>query len=229
VGLRNTKLLRTLMQVAAGGLVLVALAGCGRVTARIDTHRPTDPGTPVRVEAGATTTLSLTFTNTGNRTGSFTPRVTVWDGFNVRVGERNAPNVSVPAGQQRTVTWDYPVLAPGTYSLQFSVWKQDNTLLAQAPQEPQRLIVAVPAVASTKFGSGDRVRTVQTVNVRTGPGTSNREVTHVNYREHAAVGAQGRIIGGPDKADGYVWWRVEFDVGFTGWCIEDALTRATGG
>ncbi len=222
---RKMRTVKVLVQVAAGGLVLAALAGCGRVTARIDTHTPAEP-MPVQVEAGKTTTLSLTFTNTGNRTGTFIANAIVRDSANARVGE-SPRSVTVDPGRSRTVTWEHLVRSPGTYTVLFTVGKDETTILSQSPREPARLIVGLPAVVSAKFRSGDRVRVTQQVNVRTGPGTGNREVSHVNYRDHAEAGTQGRIVGGPDRADNYVWWRVEFDVGYTGWCIEDALVKTT--
>ncbi len=212
------------MQVAASLLALAALAGCGRVTARIDSYSPNNPGSPVQVEAGKTVPLSLTFTNTGNRTGTFVVRAIIKDSMNVQVGE--APlTVTVDPGKSHTVTWEHVVRSPGNYTVQFTVGRDANTFLAQEPANPARLIVGLPAVVSTKFRTGDRVRVTTAVNVRTGPGTTNPKVTHVNYRDTAPPGTEGKIIGGPDKADGYVWWRVEFDVGYTGWCIEDALTK----
>ncbi|MFH1609371.1 MAG: phospholipase domain-containing protein [Candidatus Bipolaricaulota bacterium] len=226
MGQRNTRSVRILVQVAAGVLVLAVLAGCGRVGAKITTWVPDNPAAPAQVEAGKTTTLSLTFTNTGNRTGTFVAQAVVKDSQGVKVGE-DPKTVTVDPGKSHTVTWEHLVRSPGTYTVVFTVGKDATTTFAQQPAEPQRLIVGLPPVASTEFRSGDRVRATQMVNVRTGPGTSNPEISHVNYREHAAIGTQGKIIGGPDKAGDYVWWRVEFDVGYTGWCIETALAKAT--
>ncbi|MCX7751004.1 MAG: hypothetical protein N2320_05655, partial [Candidatus Bipolaricaulota bacterium] len=94
------------------------------------------------------------------------------------------------------------------------------------PKEPVAAIVCLPPVASNKFKTGDRVKVAQAVNVRTGPGVENPKVSHVNYRDVAPAGVLGKIVGGPEKAGNYVWWRVEFEAGYTGWCIEDALTKA---
>jgi hypothetical protein len=174
------------------------------------------------VEAGKATTLRLTFTNTGNRTGSFLARAVVRDGANVLV-PIPPQTVTVAAGKQHTVTWEHIIAAPGTYTVQFILGRDLNTTFAQAPAAPERLIVGVPAVASTKFRSGDRVRVTSAVRVRTGPGTGSPEVVHVNYRGSAPAGVGGRIIGGPERAGDWVWWRVEFEAGYTGWCIEDAL------
>ena len=211
-----------------GLLILAAVAGCGRVRAKIDSYSPSDPGSPVLVEEGKSVPLSITFTNTGNRTGTFFVRAVVRDSLNVQVGPPSQ-TVTIDPGKSQTVTWEHIVDAPGTYTVQFIVGRDANTTLAQAPTNPAPLIVGLPAVISTAFALGDRVRVTTAVNVRTGPGTTASKVTHVNYRDVAPPGVEGKVVGGPEKADGYVWWRVEFDVGYTGWCIEDALTKASGG
>lgn len=221
-------LVKVLMSAAAGGLVVASLAGCGRITAKIDDYSPKDPGAPLRVEAGKTVPLSVTFTNTGNRTGSFHVRAVVKDSASIQVGTP-AKTVTVERGKSDTVTWAHVVLTPGTYTVQFIVGKDPNTTYTLAPAEPAPLIVGTQAVVSTKFKAGDRVRVSSEVNVRTGPGTDQPKVTHVNYRGSAPIGAEGKVIGGPEMAEGYLWWRVEFDAGYTGWCIEDPLTKAAGG
>jgi len=219
---------RVLMATTAGVVLAAALVGCGRVTARIDAYSPSDPGSPVRVEAGKTVTLSLTFTNTGNRSGTFYARAIVRDSANVLV---TVPpqTVTVAAGKQHTVTWEHTVASPGTYTVQFILGKDASTTYSQAPAAPTPLIVGVPAVVSTKFRIGDRVRVTDAVRVRTGPGTENPQVSHVNYRDSAPAGVEGKVIGGPERAGDYVWWRVEFDAGYTGWSIENNLARVAGG
>jgi len=226
--IQKRQTVKVLMSAAAGALVLASLAGCGRVTARIDDWSPKDPGAPIRVEAGKAATLSLTFTNTGNRTGSFLARAVVRDSANVLV-VIPPQTVTVAAGRQHTVSWEHIVASPGTYSVQFILGKDATTTYAQAPAAPAQLIVGVPAVASTKFRIGDRVRVTDAVRVRTGPGTENAQVSHVNYRDSAPAGVQGKVIGGPERAGEWVWWRVEFDAGYTGWSIENNLAKVAGG
>ena len=225
---QKRRFVQVLMMAAVGGLVAASLAGCGRITAKIDDYSPKDPGAPLRVEAGKTVPLSVTFTNTGNRTGVFQVRAVVKDSTSAQVGTP-AKTVTVERGKSDTVKWEHVVLTPGTYTVQFIVGKDANTTYSLAPAEPTPLIVGTTVVPSTKFKTGDRVRVSSEVNVRTGPGTDQPKVSHVNYRGSAPIGAEGKIIGGPEKAEGYVWWRVEFDAGYTGWCIEDPLTKAAGG
>lgn len=179
----------------------------------------------MRAEAGKTVPLSVTFTNTGNRTGEFYVRALVKDsvGLPVSIPPRT---VTVDPGKQATVTWDYLVPAAGTFTVQFVVGKDANTTWDTFPKTPAEALIGLPAVVSTKFRVGDLVRVVQAVNVRTAPGVENPKVSHVNYRDVAPAGLRGKVVGGPEKAGGYVWWRVEFEAGYTGWCIEDTLSKA---
>ncbi len=212
----------------AGALgVALALAGCGRVSARIDSGSPTDAGVPVRVEAGKTVPLSVTFTNTGNRTGQFHVRAVVRDsaGLPLVIPPKT---VTVEPGKQATVNWDWTVPAAGTYTVQFAVGKDAQSTWDTFPKTAAAAVVGLPPVVSTKFRVGDRVKVAQAVNVRTAPGVENPKVSHVNYRDVAPVGLQGKVVGGPEKAGAYVWWRVEFEAGYTGWCIEDALAKREG-
>ncbi|MCR4392346.1 MAG: hypothetical protein NUV94_06170 [Candidatus Acetothermia bacterium] len=223
--------LRTAGKVVAGVLpalgILMALAGCGRVAARIDAFSPGDPIQPARVEAGGTVTLSVTFTNTGNRARPFIAKAVVWDAMGAKVDEYKTSLASPLApGQQTTVSWTHTVRQAGDYMVQFSVWKDVETILEQQPRPPQKLVVGTAAtVATGKFRIGDRVRVTQNVNVRTNAGTQYPEISHVNYRDHAPVGSQGKVVDGPKQADNFVWWKVEYDAGFSGWSVETALEK----
>lgn len=223
--MRKRRLIHLALPVVGGLVLLGALAGCGRVNARIDSASPGDAGNPVRVEEGKTVPISVTFTNIGNRTGVFHVQAVVRDSAGLRI-PLEPRTVPVDPGKQGTASWNFVVTSPGTYTVQYTVGKDAQTILATWPKDPVAAIVGLPAVASDKFRTGDRVRVTQAVNVRTGPGVENPKVSHVNYRDVAPAGVQGKIVGGPEKAGGYVWWRVEFEAGYTGWCIEDALTKA---
>lgn len=223
--MRKRRLIQLALPVVGGLVLLGALAGCGRVNARIDSASPADAGNPVRVEAGKTVPISVTFTNIGNRTGVFHVQAVVRDGAGLRI-PLEPRMVPVDPGKQGTASWNFVVTSPGTYTVQYTVGKDAQTALATWPKDPVAAIVGLPAVASDKFRTGDRVKVAQAVNVRTGPGVENPKVSHVNYRDVAPAGVQGKIVGGPERAGGYVWWRVEFEAGYTGWCIEDALTKA---
>lgn len=225
---QHKRAVRKVLLAAAAALVALAVAtGCGRVAAKVSDYGPKEPGSPVRVEAGKSVPLTVTFTNTGNRSGTFLVRAVVRDSLGARAGTPPQPQtVAVDPGKSHTATWTYTVPAAGTYTVQFIVGKDENTAYDQQPKTPAQVIVGLPAVASTKFQVGDRVRVTSSVNVRTGPGKEAARVSHVNYRDVAPAGTEGKVVGGPERADDYVWWRVEFDVGYTGWCIEDALGKA---
>ncbi len=213
------------------GVVVVAslglLAGCGRVMGRIDSISPNDPAQPLRAEVGQTVKLTMTFTNIGSKSGTLIPRAAVWDSIGRKVKDYERPPIFLAAGQQFTVEWEHKVEAEGEFLVQFSLWKDPTTLVAQWPQQPQKLLLATAPRPTGKFAVGDRVRVTASVNVRTGAGTSHPKVTHVNYPGSMPPGSMGKIAGGPQQADGYVWWRVEFDNGVVGWCIEDALAKVS--
>jgi len=52
---------------------------------------------------------------------------------------------------------------------------------------------------------------------RSGPGGKNAVIT--KFPDGATV----QVIDGPIEADDYTWWKVKFDRGVTGWCVEDGL------
>jgi len=203
------------------------LGGCGRAVGRIDKITPEDGTQPLKVEAGKPALLRLTFTNVGSRPGTFIARVVVYTSGGQKVREYEKPPVLLSPGQQETVEWEHVPSAEGEYAVQFSLWKDTSTVVAQRPDKPQKLLLVTAATPTGKFALGDRVRVISAVNVRTAPGTSNPKVTHVNYPGSMPMGSQGKITAGPQQADGYLWWRVEYDNGVTGWCIEEALAKAT--
>lgn len=69
---------------------------------------------------------------------------------------------------------------------------------------------------------GDRVRVATQsgarLTVRTRPGQSNSVVTRIN------AGTVLEVIGGPQSADGYRWWRVRGN-GYTGWVAQNWLAK----
>ncbi len=208
-------------------LPLVLLTGCAHISATIQAYHPADPGVPLEVAPGEEVTLSVTVANTGNRARPFQVRATVRTAGGVFLRELST-QLSPPLepGEERTVSWSFTVDQPGEYWLQFSVYDGDE-LLAEAPANPQRLLLAqapsAPPPVSGKFSTGERVRVMEPLNVRQGPGTSHPEVDDPDYPGALPVGSLGNVIGGPVAADGHTWWQVEFDRGVTGWCVEEGL------
>jgi len=117
------------------------------ISARIDSYWPNNPSNPVQVQVGGTTTISVTFTNTGNTSWSFIAGASVWDANRAIVGDYSR-TVTLGAGQQTTVSWSHAVNRAGDYWLQFSIWKDSQTLLDRKPNPSQLLIKGVTAPCS---------------------------------------------------------------------------------
>lgn len=209
-------------------VALTFLTGCARISAVIQDYSPSDPETPLQVQAGQSVPISVTVANTGNRARAFTVGAKVFNELGLEVAEFVTElDPPLAPGESRTLSWEFVPEREGGYSLQFYVYKDENSLLAQAPQLPQRLVVAgggQPGEAeAAKFQAGERVRVMENLNVRQGPSTSQPEVDDPDYPGYMPAGSLGNVVEGPVMADGYTWWKVEFDRGVTGWCVEDGL------
>ncbi len=85
-------------------------------------------------------------------------------------------------------------------------------------------LVCVTAVDASAFGVGDTVKVVANTNVRIAPGTNYVEITDPDYSGTARAGTVGKITAGPQSANGYTWWKVDFGPGlYAGWAIQDGL------
>ncbi len=218
------------------GLILVVAAGCARVAAEIDEYSPSEP---IEVEIGDAVSLSVTFTNTGNRARDFIARATVVDGQGAVVRRHETVlEDSLQPGQRATVSWEHAVRREGEFLLQFSLWRDADTMLHQQPAESQRLIVVREAEPDTdpdgppsvaEFAIGDRVQVAGApLRVRVAPGTSEPDVSSEYYPGSMPVGSLGTVVDGPEEADGYVWWRIDYDRGVVGWSAQDWLERRSG-
>ena len=68
-----------------------------------------------------------------------------------------------------------------------------------------------------------RVRTTANLNIRTAAGTGNPEISGGGYPGFAPSGSIGTVKEGPISSDGFVWWRIQFDAGYTGWGADNWL------
>ncbi|MFB6176322.1 MAG: M23 family metallopeptidase, partial [Halobaculum sp.] len=85
--------------------------------------------------------------------------------------------------------------------------------ITAANLEPQPLSATDPA-----FDIGQSVATTADLNVRDGPGTDS------DVLDTAPTGSDGTVVNGFATADGYTWWKVEFDGSVsTGWVVETYL------
>ncbi len=213
-------LVRAGLTVGVAAMCAAILSGCARISVQIESFSPKDP---IQVAVGETIPLKLTVVNTGNRSHSFLLRALLWDQQSQTVGKYETW-VEVKPNARVTQTWNHTVAAEGTFTLQFQVWKDSTTQLAVEPKSPQGLVMGIPAQPATattgKFQIGDKVRTAANLKVRTAPGVTSPEVTHVNYRGSMAPGIEGQVVDGPKSADGYTWWKVKFITGVEGWCAE---------
>ncbi len=206
---------------------MVVLTGCARIAATIQDYFPSDSEAPIQVQAGEPVEVSVTVANTGNRARPFTVAAKVLNELGVEIQEFFTElDPPLAPGEVRTLSWEFVPEREGAYSLQFYVYKDEKTLLALAPELPERLILAMasePQPTAVKFELGERVRVMENLNVRKGPSTSQPEVDDPNYPGYMPTGSLGNVVEGPVTADGYTWWKVEFDRGVTGWCVEDGL------
>ena len=75
------------------------------------------------------------------------------------------------------------------------------------------------AQSTANLTIGDKIVIVDTINVRSsadGPviGTQTRGMT-------------GTLVGGPQNAGGYVWWKVDYNNGTDGWSAEDFMQQSS--
>ena len=72
-------------------------------------------------------------------------------------------------------------------------------------------LICLSESAVLGMGIGDTVKVTASLNVRTGPSTP--EITDTRYPGQAPAGTLGKIVAGPQSANGYTWWRVDFGPG----------------
>jgi len=195
---------------------LIQVVAPTTVAATITGYQPT---TKIQVDPGESFTLRFTFRNTGNTAWDFWGGYTIWDANGNVVQDRwSSSSQRVQPNQQGSFQWQTSLSDPGEYWLQFGVWKSRGSgLLHKAPSPYQNLIKV------TGLTVGTRVRVTQNLNVRTGPGLQYPEIEDPDYLGYAPAGALGTVIGGPSEADGYIWWKIQYDAGFTGWSVENGL------
>jgi hypothetical protein len=77
--------------------------------------------------------------------------------------------------------------------------------------------------ANSKFKPGDRIWTTTDVKVRTDPGLSSPQIDSMADGNLMIKGNTGTVLDGPISKDGYVWWKISYDIGITGWSAEKYL------
>ncbi|MCH8282781.1 MAG: hypothetical protein IIC96_19130 [Chloroflexi bacterium] len=206
------------LETSVGGTVVVVES---RLSAKILSY---GPSSVVNVRVGDATSLSVTFVNDGNVPWKFTAGATVWDSSGIQVANYSETmSIELLPGQQNTIDWDHTVNTQGDYWVQFGVWKYAQftgpNLLDIGPSPSRKLI------SGQNFLLNAAVRTTTNLNVRTGPGTKYPEISDSAYSSFAPTGASGTVKDGPISSGGYVWWKVQFDPGYIGWCAENWLEK----
>jgi hypothetical protein len=187
------------------------------ISARIDSYYPNNPNNPVQVQVGNSTTIKVTFTNTGNTAWSFITGATIWDSNgNQVVNYSKTLSTPLQPGQQTTVSWSHSVNNPGDYWLQFGVWKATpftaENLLDKKPSPSQRLIRGISTITERitngSFSSGTNGWTLwgdfwagtNFLNYRTSPGYAAGGVDSSGYPKNNAVGYMYQTVSIPSNA-----------------------------
>ena len=88
---------------------------------------------------------------------------------------------------------------------------------------PVKITVEETTPSPAKFAIGDIVSsTVDDLRVRETPGTAE---TH-KIIDRMISGNRGKIVDGPQTVDKHTWWKVQYDVGTTGWSAEEYMIKA---
>jgi uncharacterized protein YgiM (DUF1202 family) len=120
-------------------------------------------------------------------------------------------------------------LTPGGAYYNGSTLSGMNERYATDPQWDVKIASIMNALAaelertrSPAFEAGTNVITTGTVNARSAPTVGD------NVRFTLRDEKTGRVVGGPEEADGFIWWQVEYDNGITGWSVQRYLDEYAG-
>jgi len=95
-----------------------------------------------------------------------------------------------------------------------------ETATGQVAIEASPSVIATnePQVAPAAIGIGSTVRVTEALNLRTAPSLSGTVIAVL------AAGTTGTVLGGPQSADGYIWWQISTTSG-TGWSVGTYLAE----
>lgn len=123
----------------------------------------------------------------------------------------------------RRVSLPYVFRTSGSCDTSFITQPEDNDPPtnqqpdSESDSEPKQDPDIDPDESIGRLSVGDRVRVASRLRVRSSAGLSAGLVGV------QAENGRGVIVDGPVEADGYVWWRIDYDLGATGWSAEEWL------
>ncbi len=97
-------------------------------------------------------------------------------------------------------------------------WSVETYLSAYLTPDPAP--TPTPAEITDKFIIGDRVKTTAKLKVRLDPTIKTGKSLCTQEKN-----VYGTIIGGPQVANGYTWWQVNYDSSCDGWSAQDWLVK----
>jgi cell wall-associated NlpC family hydrolase len=119
----------------------------------------------------------------------------------------NAPNISVMQQED--------VLSP------------DEKVLFSVSQGLEPIANSIPSSLGQStdkdFKKGDKIETTDLLNVRSIPGLPIYSTNDTRISEPKSKGSTGTILEGPVDADGFTWWKIQYDDGTIGWSQDKRL------
>ncbi|TSC86908.1 MAG: PKD domain-containing protein [Parcubacteria group bacterium Gr01-1014_8] len=188
--------------------VRLLIGGVVRATVAITaphTNQNTLTATPSSGPAPLATNLAFTVTQT-----LLAFRINFGDGtpiHQITAAEKSCTGTGPCSG---TIVHTYTT--PGSYTAK---------LLANGGYETATAAVNVTGgTTPPPFAIGDRVRATDAVNVRATPSTSGAIL------DAQPTGAEGTIIDGPQSANGFTWWKIDWDNStIDGWSVQNYIVK----
>jgi len=131
-------------------------------------------------------------------------------------------NSAVVVGSDGSMTLK-PVVLSNATGTQSQTWNWTVTLRDNTGATDSRSFTVTYDPPAPGIHVGDRVESNQNLNVRQCADAQCLEITDPDYIGYAPSGTEGTVLDGPESADGYTWWEVQWDAGYTGWSVENGL------
>lgn len=170
-----------------------------------DTSAPTTP-TGFTATAVSTSQINLSWNASTDNVG-----VTGYDVY------RNGAKFTTVTGTSYANTG---LAAATTYTYAVDAYDAAGNVSGQVSAAATTQPITTPPPPAT-FALNARVETTSSLNVRSKANTKGSLLCV------QPAGRQGTIISGPTNANGYTWWKVNFDTGCDGWVVQTYLKLVT--